>query len=332
MKAFLAVAVPFPPTETAVCTFLELARKDRFGVHTITDNPDSADLILFVDPHQIPGDWRLRPIRRHPLAVKYRGKTMVYDERDQPWRALPGLYVSMPSPVFDTRRQRACAYHCVANAPLRVSDEVPDLLFSFMGGRTHKVRNAIFQLEHARAHIEDTSNINFFVDRGEPERAARLHTQKQRFAEMINRSMFVLCPRGAGTSSIRLYEVLAAGRVPVVISDDWVPPIGPDWNGCILRVREGDIAAIPALLEAAEPRYEEMAASAFRACQEWFAPDVIFHRMMESCQELLHSGEAFEPASSFNRQYIRFTAREAKAKARQFWRQLRTRLSEREKP
>ena len=332
MKVFLAVAVPFPLTETAVCTFLEIARRDRFGVHTITDDPDSADLILFVDPHQIPSDWRLRPIRQHPLAVKYRDKTMVYDERDQPWRALPGLYVSMPSPVFDTRRQCACAYHKVVNTVMRVTNETPDLLFSFMGGRTHRVRNTIFQLEHARAHIEDTSDINFFVGRSEPDRAARLHMQKQRFAEVVSRSKFVLCPRGAGTSSIRLYETLSAGRVPVVISDEWVPPLGPDWDGCILRVREGDIAAIPPLLEAAEPRYAEMAANALHAYQEWFAPDVIFHRLMESCRDLLNSGQAFKPASLFDRQYIRFTAREAKAKARQLWRQLRTRVSEREKP
>ena len=30
------------------------------------------------------------------------------------------------------------------------------------------------------------------------------------------RSKFFLCPRGTGTSSIRLYETLSAGRVPVI--------------------------------------------------------------------------------------------------------------------
>ena len=51
--------------------------------------------------------------------------------------------------------------------------------------------------------------------------------RRERFRSVMGRSRFVLCPRGKGTSSIRLYEALAYGCVPVIISDDWVAPAGP---------------------------------------------------------------------------------------------------------
>ena len=35
---------------------------------------------------------------------------------------------------------------------------------------------------------------------------------------MLRQSKFVICPRGVGTSSIRLFECLRAGRVPIIVA------------------------------------------------------------------------------------------------------------------
>ena len=261
----------------------ESAARDRYGVHGLTDDPGRADLILFVDLHLNP-DWRLRSLWQHPLVRTHRDKTLVYDERDHPWCALPGLYCSMPSAHFDARLQRACAYYgAITFADDPRVEAAPDLLFSFLGSRSHPIRRRLLSLTHPRAAVEDTSGFLFY-DRSNP---AAYDRQKAHYLETLLRSKFVLCPRGAGTGSIRLFETLAAGRVPVILSDDWVAPAGPDWTACSLRVPEAEIAAIPARLEAAEAAYPRLAAAARAAHADWYAQSVIFHRLVESCAELL---------------------------------------------
>lgn len=49
-------------------------------------------------------------------------------------------------------------------------------------------------------------------------------------------STFGLAPAGRGPSSLRLLEVLSAGSIPVVISDNFVLPFDTliDWRRCVL--------------------------------------------------------------------------------------------------
>lgn len=63
------------------------------------------------------------------------------------------------------------------------------------------------------------------------------------FSESILNSKFVLCPRGGGLSSHRLYEVLAAGRIPIIYSDRLVLPLEDSisWDSFSIRVPECDI-------------------------------------------------------------------------------------------
>ncbi len=164
-----------------------------------------------------------------------------------------------------------------------------------------------------RALIEDTSRFNFFD--GQP---AAAREQEQKYQDVILASKFVLCPSGAGPSSIRLFETLGAGRVPVIISDDWVEVDGPDWNACSVRVPESQVGGIPATLAALEPRWPAMAAAARQAWSEWFAPDVVFHRLVEACGEIQRQRrepECGQP-SPLNRRYARLWLREARSRWR----------------
>lgn len=308
MKVCFVASSKFPAKWSYIHFFTEVAALDKMGVHTVTTDPDGADLILFVDPH-LPHPWTLDAIRADPLVSKYPQKTFIYDERDLSWRTLPGIYPSVLASVYDPGRQRAYSY--LRNFGPSLSAEAlaqtapPDLLFSFMGASNHKVRRQVLGLTHPRAYIEDTSHIkiyHFDADADEEERALR----HRLFAEVMRRSKFVLCPRGYGTSSFRVFETLHAGRVPVIISDEWVEPSGPDWELCSLRVREADVKKIPALLEAQERNFEKMSQNALQVYAEWFAPDVIFHRTIEKCEELLQLGaRPITHSSVFDRQYLR---------------------------
>ncbi|HEX4085241.1 MAG TPA: exostosin family protein [Chthoniobacteraceae bacterium] len=315
MKVFLTSA--FPEREATYIPHLEhLASKDRFRIHTLTDDPETADLILFLDANMHPGDIGLNAIRRHPVAMRHRDKTYLYNEQDQPWCAMPGLYVSMPRKAFNATRQRSCAYVSLPNPQvLEVWRETvaPDLLFSFLGRRGPALRQAILALSHPRALVEDTSGVNFFYFPNE-----ETERRKQRYAEVAARSKFVLCPRGDGVSSFRLFETMAAARVPVIISDQWVPPAGPDWNRCSITIGERDVTRIPAILEEREPEFETMAAAARREWLEWFAPEVLFHRMTEQCLDIHRSRLGRPGWNMLDGRYLWLRAREAKWQAKRW--------------
>ena len=85
-------------------------------------------------------------------------------------------------------------------------------------------------------------------------------------------SKFVLCPRGLGTSSNRLYEVMQLGRVPVILSDDWDEPGGIPWATFSIRVSESRVAQLRAILERHAPVAAEMGARALSAWHEFCEP------------------------------------------------------------
>ena len=314
MNLFATTA--FPDRDyTYLPVLRELAAGDRVGEHRLVDDPAGADFILFLDAHQHPRDLALKAIRRHPLARANRGRTFIYNELDQPWCALPGLYVSMPSRSFDARRQRAFPYLKLPNPHVLTPgcrEQTPRWLFSFMGRRCHPVRDALLALRHPRGFVEDTSATFNALDLP----SADVEVRKRRYAEILGASRFVLCPRGAGPSSFRLYEALAAGRAPVILADEWTPPRGPEWDKCSLRVPESRASELPAILERAEPNAGTMGEHARRAWEEWFAPEVLFHRIVESCRELLEApgGATVRPGPLPDLRVLYLWAREKKWK------------------
>jgi len=286
-SVYLAACAAPRDQSPPVLAWKEIAQADVSGLYQITDDPGLADLILFVDLH-LNRQWRLRSLRNHPLVLEFRDKVLVYDERDHPWIAIPGLFCSMPATDFDPERQIACGYYGLSRMKGQPDADTgrrspPDLLFSFMGSCSHPCRREVLRLSHPRAHVEDTSGFVFY-DCPDPELYER---QRNRYLSTMRRSKFVLCPRGAGTGSVRLFETLASGRVPVIISDDWVAPEEVHWPTLSIRVPESEIASIPLRLEEAESRFPEMSAAALAAYKDQYTPEIIFHRFMQSCRELL---------------------------------------------
>jgi hypothetical protein len=287
-----------PLQDTPVETIRSLAALDRFGKHYLTEDPDTADVILFSQCHLLPTDWRLTAIRDHELTSASPERVMVYDERDGPWCGFPGVYVSMPAGSFDDRYQRPWGYF--PGAPVE-PPAAPDLLFSFIGSPSDRCRKPLFDLRHADAVVEEVHQFTFF----DPS-SLDFDQRRQRFREVLNRSRFVLCPRGKGTSSIRLYETLAAGRVPVIIADDWVPPRGPAWEAFSLRWPEGKTDGLVDMLEERDRDWRAMSAAATACYGEFFAREVWFHRMAELCDELRRSGslQRFPRSGLRNRAYL----------------------------
>lgn len=258
---------------------------DRFGVHEIVSQPESADAVLFVENAE-PEDPFYRRLVRHPLVRESGHRVFMYNEFDLPYCALPGLYVSMPRSSFDETRQVAFPYLFRPNefvSQLHGHVASPDLLFSFMGAQNHRVRRRLIAMQHPRAHLEDTSSFSIWFSRD----PAEVTRRKKLYADLLQRSKFALCPRGAGTSSYRMYEAMEAGRAPVVISDEWREPTGPNWGSFLVRIAEADVQAIPDVLQELEVQASDRGREARAAWEQWFAPDTIFHNAVEGIAALM---------------------------------------------
>jgi Exostosin family len=262
-----------------------------FRVHTLTGDPDAADAVLVI----VRGDEYSTELRRGPLVRAYYPKLFVYDTKDRPIPFLPGLYCSLPRSRFDLRRHAAAPYlaginPAVDRAAERAAGREPDLLFSFVGASNAPVRRRLFRqgwAGRADVHLEVSYG---WANRGGD--AGAREAREEAYADLLLRSRFVLCPRGIGTSSYRLYETMQLGRVPVILSDAWVPPAGPEWNSFSVRLPERSVGNLPELLAAYAERSAEMGRLARSAWEEWFAPRIIFHRFAEALDRLRADGRS----------------------------------------
>lgn len=63
--------------------------------------------------------------------------------------------------------------------------------------------------------------------------------EENEYKQILQRSRFSLCPRGSSPSSVRFWESIHAGAIPILISDNWCLPEW-DWNNTILTIKEND--------------------------------------------------------------------------------------------
>jgi hypothetical protein len=262
------------------------AESDIFREHRLVDSPELAEIVLFVGSTHPD----CRDVRSHPFLRQYPRKCFLFHSDDYVIPFLPGVYVNIP------KRWRSRWTVGGPYLQLLFWDHVPfvpslrecDYLFCFVGStRTHAVRRRLMNLNYPRGYLEDTSAD---VASGDKNRAFFMMDyqadDKARYGNIISRSKFVLCPRGYACSTWRLFETMKAGRVPVIISDQWVSPEGPAWEAFSLRVREKQIAEIPELLERYEPQAELMGHRARTTWEEWFSRETVFHRIVEWCLKL----------------------------------------------
>jgi hypothetical protein len=159
-----------------------------------------------------------------------------------------------------------------------------DLLFFFAGRASHRVRRQLFaqKFNPTNVLVEDTSVYNHF-DGCEPESRP---LARRNYWQMASRSKYALCPRGAGTSSVRIFEMMQAGIAPVIVADDWLPPLGPSWEECALFVPESDINSIYEKVKAHEGEYADRGRSARKAWEQYFSPQNYWSFILASVRRI----------------------------------------------
>jgi hypothetical protein len=282
MKLFLTSAYD---SHSGLDTLLDCARLDIRKHHSLSEEPGEADAILFVENTHF-DDLFFKQLRHHPLLQQFPNKVFMYNETDRPWDVLPGLYCCMPLRHINRQKHRAFAYLSTPNPYIsKIYQDSPEQhwLYSFMGSMSHSCRRPILRLQHCNGYVQDTSDFNVWKSDSN-----EMQVRGQAYAKVLGASQFVLCPRGIGTSSIRLYETLEAGRVPVIISDHWVPPAETDWSFAI-QVQERRVGSIPGLLSALVNEAEERGAAARQAWVNNYAPNTLFNTVGNSIETIVGS-------------------------------------------
>jgi hypothetical protein len=251
----------------------EMARIwEEHSLFELTSDPARADFILItiVDP-KIPYHEVIELISALPSYRDYTNKVFVYDTSDAPMGLYPGLYCSLRKRLFDKSRHKTGAYLTSFNEHVDYRDPTASsttYLFSFQGNLTSKARQRLLNEKFKNSDILIERTKPFWHDIGSRE----FDHFKQGYVQTIWDSAFVLCPRGNGTSSFRLFETMQSGRVPVIISDHWVPNENVAWDECSLRVSERHIDRLPAICSANLHRWELMARRARQEWEHWFSP------------------------------------------------------------
>jgi hypothetical protein len=268
------------------------AAQDTYGVHHCTDDPEQADVILFVE--NCDTIRHFFEVRQHPYLCAYREKCFLFTKYDHPIPFLPGVYPSIEKQWYAEQRTRSGGYlQSFGNGFIDYDPEWSrrDYLYSFVGAaNTHPVRSDVLGLEHEDQYLLDTSPFWPYDDLADEKR----EWLENQYVEVAHRSKFILCPRGRGPSSIRLFESMRMGRAPVIIADQWVPPKGPDWSGFSLRVAEDDVSEIPHMLAEHEERADEMGRRARQTWEDWFSTQATFHRVTEWCLDIKQTRERDE--------------------------------------
>ncbi|MDE1178137.1 MAG: exostosin family protein [Edaphobacter sp.] len=258
---------------------LQLHRQASPSLHQLVDDPHQADMILFV------GRWSFYggEVVDHPLPRLYPEKTFVYSDDDIFAPLLPGVYASARrGRFFDLGRMASQKFIDWQNPHIQAIDCPKQYLFSFAGRSSSLLRKLLFRINYRRSDvfIEDTSYYDHWTI--QPDREAN----QRRYVETIAASHFALCPRGASSGSYRLFEVMQMGIAPIILSDRYILPEGPDWESFALVVPERKIASLPQILERHVAESEQRGRLAAQAYRQWFADEAVFNHIIALCQQL----------------------------------------------
>jgi hypothetical protein len=259
---------------------------------SITESPDKADLILIAHSgNELSNKDYITEVQSHNLISRYPEKCFTISFfKDKPLVLNRGVYESPMSLWNKQKRVITGAYLPGMFNPLikksyvtgysSIREEKQNLA-SFIGRRSHQIRHKLFNLRFKRKDIliQDSSHFSAWSKKSDKDKTA----DHEKYLSILTKSKFAICPRGLGSSSIRLFEAMSLGVCPVIISDEWVPPIGPDWDECSIFLKESEIGSLEKILEEYENKYSEMGDKALIAFREYFSDEKYFDYLIDRC-------------------------------------------------
>lgn len=169
--------------------------------------------------------------------------------------------------------------------------ETKDILFSFIGGNsepTPRIRPLIKSRFPGNPNVvlHAVHHWDAGADRSRDVRPMEVH-----YDSVLSRSRFALCPAGYSEQTVRFFEALAAGAIPIVLADDWEGPAGWDWDQTCVLMKPDE--------------FEQRSGAEFEA----FLAQIGAERESEMREHCLKAWERFQPSRL--RDYIECEASKA---------------------
>lgn len=138
-----------------------------------------------------------------------------------------------------------------------------EILASFIGDvHVHPIREKMMEVivnEMKNNELKNDKMKNIEVYEGN----YRSENDQNKFKELMQRSVFALCPRGYGNTSYRIVEAMQFGAIPVYISDVFSLPYKSaqnlaqnshqnekiDWNSIAVLINENEIGELVKILQ-----------------------------------------------------------------------------------
>ncbi|OYU12441.1 MAG: hypothetical protein CFE38_08215 [Comamonadaceae bacterium PBBC1] len=167
---------------------------------------------------------------------RFPGKELfLYSESDYPNLAIRGFYPS----IYKKTRGCVSIPYLIQSHPLPDSSRIKKpnectTKISFKGRcETHNVR-MLLESKYLQ-FVNDTKKII----KNHPIGKNLNHCG---YCDLLSNTIYILCPRGFGASSYRLYESMSWGCIPVIISDQFnKPEVFEDWSNFSISIKESDI-------------------------------------------------------------------------------------------
>lgn len=135
-------------------------------------------------------------------------------------------------------------------------------LYSFMGGYHPKwyltdVRKRIFEMKQTNEciikntgqwHFEKLVYSDLQCHKQEVDNSSEHKINTEEYNNLLLNSRYSLCPSGSGPNSIRLWESLACGSIPIILSDTLELPPHNLWDKAIISLNESELYKIPSIL------------------------------------------------------------------------------------
>ena len=292
MKIYLSSLLDKPEFRGKQDKLLYLLWEKSHRFHELVADPEGAHLLLFCD---IAGSNWFSELRKNIAILRNPGKCFAISDSDRPMPLLHGIYTSASRSLRFQDRFRSGAYNLLPDEiknPLVArsegrSFEIPKrYLFSFAGRDSAKVRKRLCQLPWpADVFVYDTTcKYHAFGDKFKEN-----DLWEKRFFEILQESKFALCPRGVGAASLRLFESMRMGVAPIILSDDWIFPKGPEWSEFALIVPEKDADRLYGIAKQNEGRALEMGRKARLAYETYFADEVYFNYLVDQMVDIQRS-------------------------------------------
>ena len=258
--------------------------KQEDGGHCVTDNRSAADVVI-EEPTEWLGDYKtiLTPLSSGDV------NRFVLDWGDRPTGRSSGFYCSLDKRLYDGKRHRTVHYPILFNEFVEEFSQADACYnFGFMGGITAGLRERIYTKlkpwEKRDNSLMSIKSFNFTKLFDNTDK--RMVSMKFRYLDFLRNTKFILCPRGYGVGSCKLFEAMKGGRVPVIISDRYVLPEGPDWSACSVRIRENEIERIPSILESKLELWPRLARNARVVWETNFSDHNFFRYLMNNLEQM----------------------------------------------